>query len=108
MDAASTSKPQKVYSIRKKLMTAQDVTTAVGHVGAPYKAYEQLILDNNVHAKMTARVAAKPEAEASAWLVELGIVSYHRARILIWSFSPGSRRSRNSKNGSYHSVSCCL
>ena len=56
-------------------MTAQDVGVAVGSLGPAYKQYEQLIVDNNVHGRMAARVAAKPEAQALEWLVELGVAS---------------------------------
>ena len=65
-------------------MTAKDVGTAVGRLGPPYKKYEQLIVDNNVHGKMAARVAAKPEAQAMECLVQLGVASpVHRDAILM-------------------------
>ncbi len=65
-------------------MTPQDVAAAIGFLGAPYQAYAQLILDNNVSGKMAARVAAKPEAQALEWLVDLGIASaVHRDAILM-------------------------
>ena len=65
-------------------MTAQDVGAAVGSLGPAYKQYEQLIVDNNVHGRMAARVAAKPEAQAVEWLVGLGVASpVHRDAILV-------------------------
>jgi hypothetical protein len=66
-------------------MTAQDVGTAIGHLGPPYKAYEQLIVDHNVCGKMAAQIAAKSEAQALECLtMELGIRSHlHCDRIFM-------------------------
>jgi len=80
--AAAAAAPQPRPALQA--MTAQDVGAAVGRLGPPYKQYEQLIVDNNVHGKMAARVAAKPEAQALEWLVELGVASpVHRDAILM-------------------------
>jgi hypothetical protein len=77
-DAAPQSRPVL------QAMTAQDVATAIGHLGPPYKAYEQLIVDHNVYGKMAAQIAAKSEAQAECFMMELGIASHlHRDRIFM-------------------------
>ena len=65
-------------------MTAQDVAAAVGRIGPPYKAYEQSFVDNGIDGRMVARVTRMAEADASNFLVTLGIPSpLHISRVLM-------------------------
>ena len=64
-------------------MTAQDVASAVGCIGPPYKAYEQSIIDNGIDGKMVARLVLKPEADALNFLVTLGMSPLHGSRVLM-------------------------
>ena len=64
-------------------MTAQDVASAIGCIGPPYKAYEQSIVDNGIDGKMAARLVQKPEADALNFLVILGILPVHCSRVLM-------------------------
>ena len=64
-------------------MTAQDVASAVGCIGPPYKAYEQSIIDNGIDGKMVARLVQKPEADALNFLATLGMSPLHGSRVLM-------------------------
>ena len=64
-------------------MTAQDVASAVGCIGPPYKAYEQCIVDNGIDGKMVARLVQKPEADALNFLATLGMSPLHGSRVLM-------------------------
>ena len=64
-------------------MTAQDVASAVGCIGPPYKAYEQSIVDNGIDGKMVARLVLKPEADALNFLASLGMSPLHGSRVLM-------------------------
>ena len=64
-------------------MTAQDVASAVGCIGPPYKAYEQSIVDNGIDGKMVARLVLKPEADALNFLATLGMSPLHGSRVLM-------------------------
>jgi len=64
-------------------MTAQDVASAVGCIGPPYKAYEQSIVDNGIDGKMAARLVQKPEADALNFLASLGMSPLHGSRVLM-------------------------
>ena len=64
-------------------MTAQDVASAVGCIGPPYKAYEQSIVDNGIDGKMVARLVQKPEADALNFLATLGMSPLHGSRVLM-------------------------
>ncbi len=64
-------------------MTAQDVASAVGCIGPPYKAYEQSIVDNDVDGEMVAHAVGLPEADALNFLASLGIPPpVHSIRVL--------------------------
>ena len=64
-------------------MTAQDVASAVGCIGPPYKAYEQSIVDNGIDGKMVARLVQKPEADAMNFFASLGMSPLHGSRVLM-------------------------
>ena len=64
-------------------MTAQDVASAVGCIGPPYKAYEQSIVDNGIDGTMAARLVQKPEADALNFLASLGMSPLHGSRVLM-------------------------
>ena len=65
-------------------MTAQDVASAVGCIGPPYKAYEQSIVDNGIDGEMVAHVVGLPDADALDFLSSLGIPPpVHNRKVLM-------------------------
>jgi hypothetical protein len=80
--SAAAVAPQARPALHTK--TAQDVATAIGLVGPPYKVYEQSIVGNGVDGNLVAQLVGLPEAEALSFLESLGIPPpAHSRRVLM-------------------------